>query len=390
MSATPPTAEKSENSQAPVVAADNTAAPALPRVSIFNLPQGITSKDDLLTLCRSYGQVVDAEFFAARNQKQAFGFVTFKTREDAEFAIYRLDRTTLGGKTPVKAMLAQDRPKREGFVPGQQQQKKPKVKKPITPLTVLTPKNLASPAPPQQDPLNGKAGWDLNKPVQNIAQGQGQQKNPRKNNQQVTNGQQPQSPQPGTQKNNQGQGKPVKAPQQGNTTPAPAQVSQQQAVNPQNAGQNQGAAQNGGQNQGAAQNQNQQGGSKKNPNNNKRGANPNKAVSQQAQGSGNASPQPPQNQQRTQPAQVNQPAAPAQQANQNQPSQNQQGAAQNQPNQNQQGKAAKKRKNKKNPETQIRYRVNVVDSKNNLALHVVELNQGQYDKFILPLVTVNK
>jgi hypothetical protein len=372
MSTTPSVDEvqKSEGSPAPSVV-DNKqqdgSGPALPRVSIFNLPQGITSKDDLLTLCKTYGQVVDAEFFAAKPNKAAFGFVTFKTKEDAEFAIYRLDKTTLGGKQPVKAQFAQDRPKRE-FVAGQGQPKKPKVKKPITPLTVFTPKNLATNAQNQNaDPLNGKAGWDLNKTQQaQTQQNQQQNKGPRnqKNANHTNNGGQAQA-QPGVQKqNNQGKGK---AP--AGTTQAPAAQNTQPAV------QNQG-------NQNQGQNQGQQAAGKKKQQRGPKGANqpgqtgqPAPQGNQQRQNQGQAAPQ----------VQANTtPAAPAAQ-NQNQ----QQGTAQNQPqNQQQQGQNAKKRnKKKKNPETQIRYRVNVVDPKNNLSLHVIELNQGQYDKFILPLVT---
>jgi len=363
MSATPPTVEKSENSQAP--AADNTAAPALPRVSIFNLPQGIKSKDDLLTLCKTYSQVVEGEFFPAnpRNQKAAFGFVTTKTQQDADFLIYRLDGSNLGGKTPVKAMLAQDRPKREGFAPGQQA-KKTKVKKPITPLTVLTPKNLATNAPPQQDPLNGKAGWDLNKPVQQVAQGQQKPRNNPKNNQ-PANGQGQTQAAP---KNNSQQAPKPKATQQANSA-APAQnaAPAPQATNTQNQGtQNQ---QGGQQNQTKKVNQ---------PGQNKRGPN-NKSGQQQVTGSPAPAPA----------AQGQNPQPKPNQGAQQTSNQNQTGSqtAQQTTNQNQTGKAAKKRKNKKNPETQIRYRVNVVDTKNNLPLHVIELNQGQYDKFVLPLVT---
>jgi len=373
MSATPPQqpAEKSEGQSSPAPAASSAdkqdgSAPSYPRVSIFNLPQGITSKDDLLTLCKTYGQVVDAEFFAAKPNKAAFGFVTFKTREDAEFAIYRLDKTTLGGKQPVKAQFAQDRPKRE-FVAGQGQAKKPKVKKAITPLTVLTPKNLATNAVQNQnaDPLNGKAGWDLNKTQQAQTQQNQQNKGPRNQKNNQGNGGQVQGQQGAPKQNNPGKGKAPAA-----NTQAPAQNAQTAPV------QNQG-------NQNQGQNPGQQGAGKKKRG--PKGANPQGQQGQQGQ------PAPQGNQQRQNQGQAapqvqanTTPAAPQQTQNQNQ----QQGTAQNQPqNPQQQSKAQKKRNKKKNAETQIRYRVNVVDPKNNLPLHVIELNQGQYDKFILPLVT---
>lgn len=266
-------------------------------------------------------------------------------------------------------MLAQDRPKRD-FTPGQQV-KKPKVKKPITPLTVLTPKNLATNAPPQADPLNGKAGWDLNKPVQQVTQNK--PRNPPKNNQPTNNGQvSGQQAQGAAPKNNQPK---AKAPQGNNpNVPVNASPAQQATVNTQNPGtqnQNQGGQKKGGNQPAQPNNKQQQRGNPNKPAGGQQAAvSPNPAAAQQANTQGR------QGNQTTQQAVTQQ-----NQATQNQP------AGQNQPNQNQPGKGAKKRKNKKNPETQIRYRVNVVDTKNNLPLHVIELNQGQYDKFVLPLVT---
>jgi RNA recognition motif-containing protein len=65
------------------------------RISVFNLPAGVTRQDDLLQLCKPFGSIVQVEFVPARGTKPAFGFVTYKTQADAEFAIYRLNSTCL-------------------------------------------------------------------------------------------------------------------------------------------------------------------------------------------------------------------------------------------------------------------------------------------------------
>lgn len=63
------------------------------RVSIFNLPPGISRADDLRDLCKDYGSIAEVEFFQARGEKSAFGFVTYKTPEDAKYAAYMLRGT---------------------------------------------------------------------------------------------------------------------------------------------------------------------------------------------------------------------------------------------------------------------------------------------------------
>jgi len=128
-----------------------------PRISVFNLPAGISRQDDLRELCKPFGSVVLVEYVPPRGQKPAFGFVTFKTQADAEFAIYRLNNSNLGTKGPVRAGFPPERPKREQ-APGEPRQKRPK--KPMTSLSLLTPKNMAT-SPPAQEVVSVKKSWDL-------------------------------------------------------------------------------------------------------------------------------------------------------------------------------------------------------------------------------------
>jgi len=131
-----------------------------PRISVFNLPAGISRQDDLRELCKPFGTVVNVEFVPPRGQKPAFGFVTFKTHADAEFAIYRLNNSNLGNtKGPVRAGFPPERPKREQGSAGEPRQKRPK--KPMTSLSLLTPKNLATSPPAQEVAPNVKKSWDL-------------------------------------------------------------------------------------------------------------------------------------------------------------------------------------------------------------------------------------
>jgi len=140
--------------------------PEKKRISVFNLPPGITTKDDLRELCKPFGSVTDVEYIPTQGTRASFGFVTFRTEADASYAIYRLNHSNMGGKLPLKARFPPER-KNNATAPGE----KKKVKKAIQPLSLLTPKvPIASTAQQQQqnqqqDGFTKKAGWDLPPPA---------------------------------------------------------------------------------------------------------------------------------------------------------------------------------------------------------------------------------
>jgi hypothetical protein len=348
------------------------------RISIFNLPPGIMTRDDLRDLCKPYGSVVEVEYIGARGQKPAFGFVTFRTGADAEFAVYRLNLANLGSKGPLKAGFPADRPKRDPNV------QKKKVKKQPQPLSLLTPKNPNANVQnqntlqqtPPLSPAGGKKGWDLNRtqsppqtqPPQNRRQQGGggyQKKNNFANDPNAQNFQRapvniaPADPQ---QHAAQHVAAPPAAPAQQALAhlPAPAQPDGSQFV--QNPGQ------------------------PKNPKkrNRNKGGNTQQNLQNQLQ-----TPQNPQNGQNFQPNQPQPPQPNQVQPKPNQPQNNQpkpqgqqnQGQPQNQQGQ-QGGKAGQKgRKN-------TAYVCHVVDPRTKLVLHVLELSQAQFDQHLLPLVQV--
>jgi hypothetical protein len=363
------------------------------RISVFNLPPGITTKDDLRDLCKPYGSVVEVEFIPVRGQKPAFGFVTFRTGADAEFAIYRLNHSNLGSKGPLKAGFPADRPKRDPNV-----EKKKKPKKPLNSLSLLTPKNNANlqntllpPTPPPQG--NGKKGWDMNRtqspqqtpPTQNRRQQQGggyQKKTfPNDPNAQNQNQFQQQRVAPANNaavpQQQQHAAQHVPAAQQA----APAQ---QALAHPGQPPQADGQfVQNPGQPKAPKKKRNKGGNGQQNPQQNGQPA----QFQQNGHNLQNNQPQPPQpnqgqpNQGQPNQGQPNQGQPPRQQ---NQPGQqNNQQAKPQQTQQNQpgQGKGPKGKKN-------TAYVCHVVDPRTKLVLHVLELNQAQFDQHLLPLVQV--
>jgi len=339
------------------------------RISIFNLPPGILSRDDLRDLCKPFGSVVDVEFIPVRGQKPAFGFVTFRTNADAEFAIYRLNHVNLGSKGPVKAGFPPERPRRDPNV-----EKKKKVKKPLNSLSLLTPKNNANlqnalpSSPPQGN--NGKKGWDMNRtqspqqtpPPQNRRQQGGYQKknfgNDSNNAQNQFQQRTPINNAPVAQHPAVQHVSPVPPPQP--AAPAqqvgqpvlPTQTEDSQFVN------------------------NQPKNPKKKRN---KGANPQKnPINSQPNGQSTQFQQTNQNQQNGQPQQSQPQPNQLQQTKQQQPKPQQ--AQQNQLGQGQ-GKGPKGKKN-------TAYVCHVVDPRTKLVLHVLELNQAQFDQHLLPLVQV--
>lgn len=327
------------------------------RISLFNLPPGVTNKDELREFCKDCGPMTAVEFYPASSgpgkPKPPSGYVTFKTKTDADYAIYRLNGSSWGGKFPLKATLVKTEGERK--TTGEGPVKKQKVKKPMTPLSTLTPKNYATPPPVAEQAAPGaapqnpavKKGWDS--PAQGApAQGN---KGPRPNQKNPQGGPNP----------NKGQGKAKAPPQNGQANPNNVAPAQQpvQGTQPQNV---------------AAPGAGTKNQPKKNNKKNAAAANPNAGQNTTVPTNQN---QPQQVQ--TQPAPTSAPA-PAQTLAQPAPANNQPAG---------QGKAKKARggKNNQNQRTAApAFTVNVIDPKTSLVLHVLELNQVQYNTHILPLV----
>jgi hypothetical protein len=337
-----------------------------PRISVFNLPAGVTSQDELRELCKPFGTITNVEFVPAKGNRNAFGFVTFKTKGDAEYAIYRLNEENYGGKVPVKAKWPPE--KDASKQKDESADGKPKKKKPMTSLSLLTPKNVASNAQHQNAaPLN-KKGWDI--PAQGQNNQQGGQK---KQYQQVQQG--------GDNSQNQNQypkgprGKKQGGPNQGR--PNQGQAGGQQGGNQKPVHQprpNQGGQQAGG------QHPNQ-------PYPNQGGPKGKKNQQQQHQGQQNDASVPQQNQQQnSQPAQQNQQprGKAAQQQNQQHDAAPQQQNPPQQNNAQQQNPQQPRNPRKKQPKKA--YVVTVADGKTGLPLHVINLSKPQFDQYIGPLV----
>jgi RNA recognition motif-containing protein len=78
------------------MATTSTTPVKVPRVFFGNLPQYsgddsfVVAKTNIVELCRPYGQITDVVVHPGKGT----AFVTFKDMESAEYAIYRLHRTT--------------------------------------------------------------------------------------------------------------------------------------------------------------------------------------------------------------------------------------------------------------------------------------------------------
>jgi hypothetical protein len=327
------------------------------RVSVFNLPPGISRADDLRDLCKEYGPIQDVEFYQARGEKAAFGFVTYKTSVDAKYAAYMLRDKNFGGKHILKVGLSDNTKKRTNETPV----KKPKVKKQMTSLVTLTPKNPATNAAPPQGDIPVKKTWDLS----NLQTAQQKQTAPQQNKRQgPKNPGQGQGQNPGQRKNNNNQGQ-----AQGQTQQSPPQHAEKKSQNQQAQvtppAQNQGQKPAG---QAPAQQQAPagqapgvvapQGPGQKKKNNNRPKKNP------QAE-----QPPAPLSQQAPAPVQpavtpVVQPAKPS-------------------PQQKQQQKQLKKQAAAAGP---VAFNIVVVEVKTNTTFHNVGVTQIQYDQHIAPLI----
>jgi len=267
-----------------------------------------------------------SNFFGPRGTKLGFGFVTFKTATDADFAVYRLNGADLGGKVLVKAMIREAQ-ERKGGAPGTPPQRNKRPKKPMTSLVTLTPKNYPTP-PPTDSTDSPKKAWDL------PAAGTAHTKGPRGNQKKFEQNGQTVVANPGSNQNPRAPKAKQPSPNQGAQVTDSVAQNQPPAQNPATPPQGKGV-------------------------NAKKGKNP------------------AQNQTVAAPAHQNQPPAQTQNQVNSQGHQNQPAPAN--------AAGGKKKRGPKN--RNFAFTVNVVDPKTGLTLHVLQLSQESYDKNILPLVT---
>jgi RNA recognition motif-containing protein len=137
--------EKKETTNAEQQPVDKT----LKRIWIGNLPTN-TNRAELEDLCLSCGKVIKIDY----RDNGTFGFVTFQSHEDADFAIYKINGRNFRNQV-LKARWSDKETKKpekkEGQAQGQRQggprgerEKKRKEKKPMMSLTHLTPRNEPS------------------------------------------------------------------------------------------------------------------------------------------------------------------------------------------------------------------------------------------------------
>jgi len=342
-----------------------------PRISVFNLPPGVTSQDELRELCKPFGTITNVEFVPAKGNRNAFGFVTFKTKGDAEYAIYRLNEENFGGKVRVKAKWPPEKEVKPKDESGASDGKPKKPKKPMTSLSLLTPKNVASNAQPQGAQMT-KKGWDI--PAQGQNNQQGGQK---KQYQQVQQGGDPNS----QNQYPKGAGRGKKGPNQGR--PNPQAGGQQQPGGNQQKPVHQPRPNQGGQQ--AAGQQQQQHPNQPHPN---QGPKPKKNQQQQNDAQHAQVPQNSQPQQRSKAPQQNQQqpleAHPALIQNASHPPQHNTQQQQHNTQPQQQQQPLQPRNPKRKPKKA--YVVTVADGKTGLPLHVINLSKPQFDQYIGPLV----
>lgn len=128
----------------------------LKRIWLGNLPT-TTKRAELEDLCLSCGKVIkiDYRYFSFKTSIQyqsfreggTFGFVTFQSHEDADFAIYKLNTRNFHGQA-LKARWSDKEVKKpeaqRSTGPRQERPKPKKEKKPMMSLTHLTPRNEPS------------------------------------------------------------------------------------------------------------------------------------------------------------------------------------------------------------------------------------------------------
>jgi RNA recognition motif-containing protein len=147
---------------------NNQQQPPVPgkRIIVKNLPPGI-SKEELRELGDRYGRVISVELVPKPARGNPFGFVSYLSEEDAEFAIYRLSGL-LYKNSQLAASFSnakpQPKPKPGAPNPNNNKQKdatkNAKPKKPMYSLRTLTPLNPATqPQGGFSNPQQTKA-WD--------------------------------------------------------------------------------------------------------------------------------------------------------------------------------------------------------------------------------------
>jgi RNA recognition motif-containing protein len=112
------------------------------RIWMGNLPPS-TNRAELEDLCLSCGKVIKIDY----REGGTFGFVTFQSHEDADFAIYKINGRQFRGQVLKARWSDKETKKPEQKKEGggaRNQQKKRKDKKPMMSLSHLTPRNEPS------------------------------------------------------------------------------------------------------------------------------------------------------------------------------------------------------------------------------------------------------
>lgn len=128
---------------------DKSKKPENVKIKLSNLPRGITSQDDLRDLCKGFGPIAQVEFYRAQSNQRASGLVTFKSRADADYAIYRLHGSNASQGIAIQAKLASH------FNGSTTQAARPNIKrakKPPSSLVSLTPRPASYNAAPTPTP----------------------------------------------------------------------------------------------------------------------------------------------------------------------------------------------------------------------------------------------
>lgn len=123
----------------PTVEVDKT----IKRIWLGNLP-ATTKRAELEDLCLSCGKVIKIDY----REGGTFGFVTFQSHEDADFAIYKVNGRNFHGQV-LKARWSDKEVKKpetreKSSGPRQERPKPKKERKPMMSLTHLTPRNEPS------------------------------------------------------------------------------------------------------------------------------------------------------------------------------------------------------------------------------------------------------
>jgi RNA recognition motif-containing protein len=132
------------------------------RIIVKNLPPGI-SKEELRELGDRHGRVINVELVPKPQHGKPFGFISYLSEDDAEFAVYRLSGYAYKS-FPLEVSFSNVKPPIKPKGPAQNNKPnfndKQKKKKPMYSLRTLTPLN--PPTHPQQgySPPQQPKAWD--------------------------------------------------------------------------------------------------------------------------------------------------------------------------------------------------------------------------------------